>query len=678
MYSEGQLGDRTEFQLKLTSDFMSGIGQYLNEPRRPEEGKNNIWYHRRDTDRVIVFVHGVLSHSAGCWYCSGHDGQPGVYWPDLLANDPEFRQYSIYLGGYFSEFTSREFGVSDAADQLFRALDRHDKGQKSVFDHTTILFVCHSTGGVVVRYLLESNVQTFVDKTVGLVLIASPSYGSRWASSMTLRIVGRIYQHSVARELQWASPILRDLDDRFRTLLEDERIPRLAGAEACENHFVFRRRYLPPLPQVVKKESAGRYFGRTTMLPDTDHFTSVKPASRDHPVYTFLSDFCVRFERKFLKQSETYGVANVRHSPVGRYVCRAIQWDVDIDMEGGASNEMSFSGLVLLDSQKENWIELPETEVLSGQSQPWDLVRDERTSPGVTAELSAKGARFLRPRLKFANRPSEERPVSFCLRNYDLNVFSMNIEEFQARPDFRADGTDYVEKFIEEDLEFLMLTVHIPTDMKLAHVPYFEVYEYKGSDARLHEGLTSALQPFFRYAPLLRTSMLQIQHPAAPYAYRISWQLGDPDGIQTDDNAIVRKRKWEFATRMRKARDSFLNRSSEPSAARMLGTVLTALTSFTEYVQELIKERLGESAKLDAKLLSVSLMVLSADSKQLIIVAGSVADPSFTLDVGDGNAGAAWKRRVARIYDKGVAASKDNVLSEHTWTSARDLILYRS
>ncbi len=435
---------------------MDGTGQYLNELHRPDEGKKTTFGAGLvRPSRVIVFVHGVLSDSAGCWFHSGRDGQPGVYWPNLLANDSEFRQYSIYLGGYFSGIDSREYGVSDAAEELFGALERRDAGQKSVLEHRTILFVCHSTGGIVARYLLDANVQEFANKTVGLVLIASPSYGSSWASWVCLKIVGNIYGHAVARELQWASPILRDLDDQFRKLLDEERIPRLDGAEACENHFIFRRKYLPPLPQVVKRESAGRYFGRTKMLPDTDHFTSVKPDSRDHPAYVFLRDFRARFEKKFLsrlKLSESLTFIILR---LGHYACRAIEWDIDIDIEGGDSNEMTFRNVVLLESQKENWIDLPEAEVQSGQSQPWELVQGEPTSPGITPVPSAKGARILNLRLIFANRPTTERPVSFCLRNYDVNAFWIDIEEFKERPDFCADGIDYVEKFIDEDVEVL-------------------------------------------------------------------------------------------------------------------------------------------------------------------------------------------------------------------------------
>lgn len=93
-----------------------------------------------------MFVHGVLSDSNGSWYHAGQNHRQGVYWPDVLAKDPEFRQYSTYLGGYFTNFDAREFGVSDCADELFRALGPSDNGNKSVLECGVITFVCHSTG----------------------------------------------------------------------------------------------------------------------------------------------------------------------------------------------------------------------------------------------------------------------------------------------------------------------------------------------------------------------------------------------------------------------------------------------------------------------------------------------------------------------------------------------------
>ena len=355
-----------------------------------------------------------------------------------------------------------------------------------------------------------------------------------------------------------------DLDDRFRTLLDEDRIIRLVGTEACENHFLFRRSYLPPLPQLVKRESAGRYFGRTTMLPDTDHSTAVRPDSLDHPAYSFVRDFRSRFEKKFLEQSYRLGISDVEHVPAGYYSCNEIRWDADIDLEGDASNELSFREVVLLEKQSENWIDLPISEVQSGHLLPYDLSKDDRTSQGITLAPTPQGARLLNLRVQFANRPTTSHPASFCLNNYDLNAFSMNTEEFKLKPNFKDDGTDYAEKLIEEDIGVFALTVRFPVETGLARLPYVEVYEYKGVEGRLHDGFTSAIQPYFRYSALrAHRCFASTAVPPPPTGYRISWySLGGLDEIpSTQANPLLEFRAKTFASRMLEVRRFMIGNS---------------------------------------------------------------------------------------------------------------------
>ncbi|MGH7710205.1 MAG: pentapeptide repeat-containing protein, partial [Gemmatimonadaceae bacterium] len=154
---------------------------------------------------------------------------------------------------------------------------------------STIVFVCHSTGGIVARYLLDVHQEAFESKTVGLVLIASPSYGSELADR--LGWIARLYNQRLGAQLQWGSWSLKDLDARFSDLLYQRRLPGLRGVEAYENHFVFHRRWLPNKTVVVTEESAGRYFGAPILLRKTNHFTAVKPDSKRHPAHELLVDF---------------------------------------------------------------------------------------------------------------------------------------------------------------------------------------------------------------------------------------------------------------------------------------------------------------------------------------------------------------------------------------------------
>jgi Alpha/beta hydrolase family len=250
---------------------------------------NNAWYLHCDADTVVIFVHGIFSSSASCWLYQ--DKSRTIFWPQLLAEDPRIRRISIFLGGYYTGPDSRAYDISACAAELFAALKRIDATdfRRPPMEKRRIIFVCHSTGGIVVRYMLESNHGEFASKEVGLVLIASPSYGSRLAD--TFKWVSQLYDHKLSAQLAWGNWSIQDLDDRFKNLLARKLIPHLQGAEAYENVFIVRNRWLPSRRYVVEKLSAGRYFAAPRLLRGTDHFSSAKPDSLSHPSHEFLFDF---------------------------------------------------------------------------------------------------------------------------------------------------------------------------------------------------------------------------------------------------------------------------------------------------------------------------------------------------------------------------------------------------
>jgi len=98
----------------------------------------------------------------------------------------------------------------------------HLSSTYAVLERKTIVFVCHSTGGIVVRYFIDSHIQDFSAKTVGLLLIASPSYGSAMAIQLTL--LSQFYNQQLARQLEWGNDSLDSLDERFHRLIRERRI----------------------------------------------------------------------------------------------------------------------------------------------------------------------------------------------------------------------------------------------------------------------------------------------------------------------------------------------------------------------------------------------------------------------------------------------------------------------
>jgi hypothetical protein len=644
---------------------------HLDEPYRPPPGINNVWYQYHNSDCVIVFVHGVLSDSRGCWYREPTSKvRPGIYWPKMLAKDEQFGECSLYLGGYYTEIDAGPYEIADCAEELFRAIDRPENDRRAVLEHQHLLFVCHSTGGIVTRYMLESRPKEFENTTIGLVLIASPSFGADLASKLDL--IAQLYNSRLGIQLQWGNWSLRELDDRFKRLIKDKGIPRLSGIEACENHFIFHRRWLPDKKVVVSKESAGRYFGPAVMLRNTDHFTSVKPDGQKHPAYELLADFYREFKGKGepvpstqIRPSEGKApglAAKGRQKTLGTkgVVCEQLRWDLTIDEEGDAFNEMSYAGM-MFPNEIGNSITLPPAEVQSGHMEPYTLVwRNGRTSEGVSLDYQNADPRTLLVTVNFANRPTKSNPANFCLSSYDWNVYCMNMEEFRQKPAWREDGLDYAQKTIDYETHVFSLVIRFPEQMRFARPPFFEVYAGQLNKEQRDEELTRKLASCFYYSPILNTAVLYLQHPPASSFYRVSWVLGEgtPD-VTSALIPVMRVKQRAFSARLIQLRAAIWERGT-PSVedSDLNDKISTVLSSFIGFAQSLLDAKLAGAA-LDLPDLEVSLMVL--DEKEncapaLRIVAGThLTHPGYralALGVGDGNAGRAWKQRIARVYDR--------------------------
>jgi len=285
----------------------------------PPEGENNLWYEYNDSNTVIVFVHGILSDSRGCWlYNDKTNPENNRYWPEMILEEKRIGKVSIFLGGFYTKFDSGDYKVENCSYEIFKALNRTDKeGRQPPINKKNIVFICHSTGGIVIRYMLEREQAVFKDKNIGLILIASPSYGSKLENRLDW--LATLYNQQLGKQLKWGNAELQDIDGRFRDLLNDKKIPCLFGTEAYENHFIFHRKFLPDKTRVVTKESAGRYFGAPVLLRNTDHFSTVKPHSFDHPAHELVVDFWEKYGI-YLKTNADGGVMPIsdeKQEPAG-------------------------------------------------------------------------------------------------------------------------------------------------------------------------------------------------------------------------------------------------------------------------------------------------------------------------------------------------------------------------
>lgn len=190
------------------------------------------------------------------------------------------------MADFYTSLNSNDYGVKDCSKEVFQQLLRTDANNNPPpIEKKNLVFITHSTGGIVARYMLEAKSDHFTKNKVGLCLYASPSFGSKLASG--LGAICSFFNHKLAQELQWGSAILEDLDARFFELLDMDKLS-ISGMEAYENKAPF----IPfTSKRVVEKASAARYFGSRTLVANSDHSSIVKPETMSCQSHQILLDF---------------------------------------------------------------------------------------------------------------------------------------------------------------------------------------------------------------------------------------------------------------------------------------------------------------------------------------------------------------------------------------------------
>jgi pimeloyl-ACP methyl ester carboxylesterase len=251
----------------------------------------SAWYCVDSGDTVVVFIHGLGSSSATAWLGapSSLDGTR-PFWPQFVASDPRLNHSSVYLASYGTRLDSGDYGADDAAEDVFLDLKRSGSNGAAVLDRKNILIVAHSLGGIIARAMLVAHADAFQGKHVGLMLVASPSLGSREANELDTII--SLTNNRMAQLLIWQNADLLKLHDRFAGLIRDKetQLPGLVGAELYEQwaltpgavkwstftEALYRRFFVP----VVEMESAAVYFAPFQyMVEGSDHLTIATPAS---------------------------------------------------------------------------------------------------------------------------------------------------------------------------------------------------------------------------------------------------------------------------------------------------------------------------------------------------------------------------------------------------------------
>lgn len=246
-------------------------------------------------ERCVVFVHGVLSNSEKGW-----TSKSGKYWPKLLAEeqDEEILAFDIFAFTYPSNIWSRDYRIDDAA-RLLKA----NITDRKLTSYKTIVFVCHSMGGIVTRRCIVESENELEGFNIALFLVASPSMGSSYANYIAP--LGGVFKHSQAKALKRieSNEWLQSLDSDFLNLRDRGKV-NIIGKELVEDKLFSSRSWVG-FRQVVTYYSANRYFGEALKIPNSDHVTISKPEGKDSQQHRALCNFIFRLDTDYFCRRES-------------------------------------------------------------------------------------------------------------------------------------------------------------------------------------------------------------------------------------------------------------------------------------------------------------------------------------------------------------------------------------
>jgi pimeloyl-ACP methyl ester carboxylesterase len=239
------------------------------------------WIRRPSNSVAVVFVHGILS-SERAW-----QNDNGSFWPLLVCNEPELSEFGVYLFNYRADAFSGTYSLQDAVD----AMKEHFRLDDVISQHT-LIFVCHSMGGIVARHFIVTQQTELVRRRtrIGLFLVASPSLGSLYANYVAK--ISFLYNAQLdALRVGQTNTWLNDLDKNFVNLKESRAIP-IYGKELIEDESIFVRRVFRRT-QIVQPFSGAKYFGDSVKIPFSNHLSIAKPLDQTAFQHRILREFLI-------------------------------------------------------------------------------------------------------------------------------------------------------------------------------------------------------------------------------------------------------------------------------------------------------------------------------------------------------------------------------------------------
>lgn len=251
---------------------------------------------------LIVFIHGINS-SDKAWENKKNSG----FWPDFFS---EHQHIDVALFSYNTSKTSADYSISDASRALHNELDVRG----CINEYDRIVFICHSMGGVVVRNALVKFKTFFDDVDLVLLLVASPSLGSIYASMLQpFAVILRQRQlGQLIKNNSWLGELNKDFRD-FLAYRAKKKKP-VKGKEFTEDKSPLGG--LPWIPKVVSDFAGATFFEYSLKISSTDHSTIAKLRTEDDIQHATLLKLMGVDRAAAGLQKKTFKKLEVVNSPI--------------------------------------------------------------------------------------------------------------------------------------------------------------------------------------------------------------------------------------------------------------------------------------------------------------------------------------------------------------------------
>jgi pimeloyl-ACP methyl ester carboxylesterase len=242
----------------------------------------SMYIRNNGSDRVIIFVHGLLGDSVSTWT----NGKS--YWPRMIANDHDFDGVDVFVYQYPTSIDA-DLTPDQVADDMSAALKAN-----GVSDRKQLIFLSHSMGGIVTRaYLLKY--REIATKTVFLQFYSTPTEGASVATIADLALQAGNVSHAQIEKLKnnIEKDYLGDQKRAWQAARFELTIPSYCAYEEYDTYGF----------KVVSYESATALCNSATNSVEADHIGIVKPLDTTSQSYAiFKANFKDAFDHALSKQ----------------------------------------------------------------------------------------------------------------------------------------------------------------------------------------------------------------------------------------------------------------------------------------------------------------------------------------------------------------------------------------